>query len=1011
MKPLGFLVAVILLTIVNSGCGLAGSPMQNSSHASGLGVTPSVISFGEVKVGTTASQTITIQNTGDAELMLSSATASGSIFSLSAAVMPQKLPAGGTLSFDINFTPPTAGTASGSVSLVSNAPTSPTLVNLSGNGVAAMPAISVSSADVSFGTVSIGSSQTQSIKISNAGDASLTVTAAKMGGSTTFGENGLTLPLTIAAGNSSNFNVKFAPTASGSVSGTMSLVSNAPTSPTVVSFSGSGGPAASPVISVSPGSVSFGAVTVGSKTTQSVTISNTGNASLTITAASLSGSAYKMSGVSLPLTIATGGESRLTVIFAPTSTGSASGSVSLMSNAPTSPTVVPFTGSGSGSTPTPGMSVSPTSLSFGNVSAGGSSTETLTVSNSGTAKLTVTAATISGSAFSTSGLTLPLTVSPGSSAAINVRFTPTSSASATGSLSLASNAPKSPTVIALLGSSESVAGHPALPVLPKSTPSTTYPTQTGTTWNVPAGNAVALQHDINSAACGDTVLLAAGSTYAGHFTLPAKNCSSTSWVVIRTSTSDSSLPQGIRVTPSQANLMAELQAPDDQPVLAVLPQAKFYWVVGIQFDLAPGQKHSFGLVTSGYLSDNNTPVSSASQLPSNVVFDRCYGHGGSTGVQSVRRWLMDGIINSVVMNSYISSFFDQVDPSDSQGIAVYNSPGPILILNNDIQAASENIIFGGTDPAISGLITSDATIEGNFLHKPTSWQTVSGLTVKDDFELKNAQRVLIKGNAIENNWPDGQQGAIVLFTPRNSNGRCTQCTVTDVTFTYNYVAHSAEGINISSGDTIAPDNKGSQPTARLLIQNNVLDDINSSTWTGPTHVRSNGYLFQILAEPNFALSHDITIDHNDGFQEGSDGVFLNAGDLPAEVQPFQFTNNITNYGPPKDGALIVQGHAAESGLERFFGAYTWGDDLLILANGHSDPNGLKWPSGTLFTTLSGVGMTDYGKQQYQLLNSSPYHDAGSDPLHACSASLDLGVCDWPTFNKLTSSALAGSSTE
>src|SRR5260370_879615 len=108
--------------------------------------------------------------------------------------------------------------------------------------------------------------------------------------------------------------------------------------------------------------------------------------------------------------------------------------------------------SGGGATPQSQISVVPASASFGSVTVGTTNTQTMTVSNPGSANLNVSQATVSGSGFGLSGLTLPLTVAPGKSAAFTVSFTPTAASSASGSLSLVSNAPTSPTTIPLSGS-------------------------------------------------------------------------------------------------------------------------------------------------------------------------------------------------------------------------------------------------------------------------------------------------------------------------------------------------------------------------------------------------------------------------------------------------------------------------------------------------------------------------------------------------------------------------------
>lgn len=101
------------------------------------------------------------------------------------------------------------------------------------------PAISVAPSSVSFGNVAVGTTNTQTMMVTNSGNADLSISQATITGAG-LSLNGLTIPLTVAAGKSSYFNVAFSPSTTGSVSGTLSLTSNAPGSPTSMTVAGSG---------------------------------------------------------------------------------------------------------------------------------------------------------------------------------------------------------------------------------------------------------------------------------------------------------------------------------------------------------------------------------------------------------------------------------------------------------------------------------------------------------------------------------------------------------------------------------------------------------------------------------------------------------------------------------------------------------------------------------------------------------------------------------------------------
>src|SRR5262249_43773566 len=142
---------------------------------------------------------------------------------------------------------------------------------------------------------------------------------------------------------------------------------------------------------------------------------------------------------------------------------------------------------------------------------------------------------------------------------------------------------------------------------------------------------------------------------------------------------------------------------------------------------------------------------------------------------------------------------------------------------------------------------------------PVTWrieeQSYAGTpwTVKNLFELKNAQRVLVDGNIFEHNWTHAQNGFAILLTVRNQDGRSPWSVVQDVTFTNNLVRRVASGFNMSGQD----DTHTSMVTRRIRIANNLLDEVDGRRWNGP------GIAFQMIGGP-----HDLTIEHNTVFQTG-----------------------------------------------------------------------------------------------------------------------------------------------
>src|SRR6185503_9950419 len=140
-----------------------------------------------------------------------------------------------------------------------------------------------------------------------------------------------------------------------------------------------------------------------------------------------------------------------------------------------------------------------------------------------------------------------------------------------------------------------------------------------------------------------------------------------------------------------------------------------------------------------------------------------------------------------------------------------------------------------------------------YVFKPFSWMvgspTYAGKhwSVKNLFELKNAQRVLMNSNIFENNWADAQVGFAVLFTSLNDQGTCSWCTVANVTFTNNIIRHSMSAINASGHNCYAYDvHPGctSQTANNLLIKNNLIYDIDSALYD-PGHSAGGSLYLQV----------------------------------------------------------------------------------------------------------------------------------------------------------------------
>src|SRR5712691_3604860 len=447
-----------------------------------------------------------------------------------------------------------------------------------------------------------------------------------------------------------------------------------------------------------------------------------------------------------------------------------------------------------------------------------------------------------------------------------------------------------------------------------------------------------LQRALDDAKPGDVLALQPGAIFKGSFTLPAK--AGNEWITIETNCPDRVFPPpGTRVRPSDAPLMPVIES-DNDFAITTEPGAHHYRFIGIEVR-PKASVFVYNLIQLGI------EAKSVDALPHHLVFERCYVRGDPN--VGGRRAIALNSRHTAVIDSYLSDFKES--GSDSQALASWNGTGPFAIVNNYLEAAGENVMFGGGDPTVNNLVPSDIEIRGNQFSKQVSWRGMSW-SVKNLFELKNARRVLIDNNVFENNWLNAQNGYAILFTPRNQDGRSPWSMVRDVTFTHNIVRHSASAVNILGTDDIHP----SQQTKRILIRDNVFDDIDGEKWGGA------GRLFQILSG-----AVDIVIEHNTGFPTAE--VIMAEGD---PNPGFIYRNNLTphnQYGVAGDNTT---GHPLET-LARYFPSASFVDNVLIGGRAEDYPPNNFFPS-----TAAEVKFVDLAGGDYRLAGDSPYKRAGTD---------------------------------
>jgi len=395
------------------------------------------------------------------------------------------------------------------------------------------------------------------------------------------------------------------------------------------------------------------------------------------------------------------------------------------------------------------------------------------------------------------------------------------------------------------GAPEQKSDTPHAPQLPREVVDTRFEPRRGRTLSVRKGTDP--QAALDAARPGDVVSLEAGAVFRGNFVLPRKR--GLGWIVVRTSAPDGALPgPGIRITPASAGLMPKLISPNDSPAVQTAPGAHHYRFVGVEFSAAEYVTRIGPIVAFG--GKHARPA----DVPSHLILDRCFVHG-PPGADTFQGVLLNSKAAAVV-DSHISEI--HVRGRDSQAVLGYNGRGPFKISNNYLEAAGENIMFGGADPAIADLVPSDIEITGNHLAKPRSWNADHPLyggvpwTQKAILELKNAQRILIRGNLLEN--IAGDKGAALLLTPRNQGNAAPWSVVRDVTFQDNIVREAAVGWKAQGLD----DGHRSQQLRRVSIRNNLWLSI------GRSFFYALGPIEDLSIEHNTALPISYSSFHVEG---------------------------------------------------------------------------------------------------------------------------------------------------
>jgi hypothetical protein len=514
-----------------------------------------------------------------------------------------------------------------------------------------------------------------------------------------------------------------------------------------------------------------------------------------------------------------------------------------------------------------------------------------------------------------------------------------------------------------------------------------------------------LQSALNSAHCGDVIQLQAGATFTGKFIVPAKNCDNNHWIIIRTSSPDSALPaEGQRATPCYAGVASlpgrpQYSCPNPKNVMAkvqihtqgdgpfeLAAGANYYRFIGLEITRPAGTPGSARLISGQGTTDH-------------LVVDRSWLHGLAQD-ETQDGVGLNGMTYAAVVDSYLNDFHCIsrtgvcVDSHAVAGGTGDTQDGPFKIQNNFLEASGEAVMFGG---GASNFTPTDIQILDNHFWKPFQWMKgspnfVGGPTgnpfiVKNHLELKNAIRVLVEANLMENSWGGfSQTGNGILLTPKNQHtirgtNVCPLCQVTDVTIRYVRISHAGGGLQLAT----ALSGNGTGGAAALAgtrwsIHDVVLDDL-SSKYVG------GGSAFEILnGWPKNPLN-TVTINHVTAFPDPNSHLMIMGNYVAtAPMYGLVFTNNLVitgrfpvwnaGGGPTscafKDVPIIS--------ITQCFTTVTFSNNGLVAAPPAFPPS--TWPANNIFLqTTNDVAFTNFSNGNggnYELLSNSPYKNKGTD---------------------------------
>lgn len=444
-----------------------------------------------------------------------------------------------------------------------------------------------------------------------------------------------------------------------------------------------------------------------------------------------------------------------------------------------------------------------------------------------------------------------------------------------------------------------------------------------------------LQLAINQARGGSVLCLT--GLHRANFTVPART--DPGWVVIRSLVA---WPAS-RIRPTLF-AGATLETPNTLPAISFASRSVRTLVLGLEIRADSTKDYASGYVNAlVQIGNGETKVS---DLPDEIALDRLWIHG--TPTQHVRRAVIANGASYILARSWCEEI--HAKGFDSQCSISWNASGPQLIEDNTLEAASENLMWGGADPRVPGLVASDVTVRRNHIRKPPSW-IGGGWNVKNLIETKSSSRVLVEENVLEGSWTDGQTGYAFVLKSTAQNSNCLQCGTSDWTIRRNLIDSVGAGFSIAGRADQRP---SLLPPTGITDSSNRRFDI-AENYFGPIGVGR----YKGDARPVILLSdnRDLAIRGNT-FEESPairEALLFEISSGRMAVTNLTFENNALPRGQYGVGASAI-GEGLKAWNAGALGRSTWSNNALVGKSSVQYPQGTSWHA-SLSGALAGAGVS------------------------------------------------------